>query len=164
MNGAVDGLGIPLRFAHRHRHARIDCVVPPTIDSTPDRAYAQRQVATGIPVPPAIRMTASWRNWQTRWIQNPFPKRSEGSSPSEATDQLALDCYARAVARGMSCPVREARSNRFSVRSFGVPATAAGWARTVTAQCVRAGCRLIGSVRSDVTSLQLAPSDHSSFQ
>lgn len=28
--------------------------------------------------------TASWRNWQTRWIQNPVPQRRVGSSPTEA--------------------------------------------------------------------------------
>ena len=31
-----------------------------------------------------ISRSASWRNWQTRWIQNPFPKRSIGSTPIEA--------------------------------------------------------------------------------
>src|SRR4051812_28330556 len=37
----------------------------------------------------AKRQSASWRNWQTQWIQNPSPIKREGSSPSEAINSFS---------------------------------------------------------------------------
>ena len=39
------------------------------------------------------RLSPEWRNWQTRWIQNPFWfTPSEGSSPSSGTLKNHLPC------------------------------------------------------------------------